>query len=60
VDAAKNTLTVGDRTFSVAPDVVIVLNDSRARLAGLPTGANVTLVLHVDQKTVGSIHAKTP
>jgi hypothetical protein len=39
---------------------VVVINDSRGRLAGLPTGANVTLALHVDQKTVGSIHAKTP
>jgi hypothetical protein len=30
---------------------------ARATLAELPTGANVTLALRVDQKTVARIHA---
>jgi RNA polymerase sigma factor (sigma-70 family) len=60
VDAAKNTVTVGDATYTVAKDAVIVIDGQRGQLAGLPTGASVSLRLHVDQRTVGMIHAKAP
>ncbi len=55
VDAEKNALTVADRTFNVAKDAVIVIDGKRGQLSGLATGVNVSLRLHVDQKTVGEI-----
>ena len=60
VDAEKGTITLEDRTFRVAKDVVIVIDGNRGQLAGLRTGANVSLTLHVDQKTVGMIYTKEP
>lgn len=61
VDAAKATVTVDDTTFPIAGDAIIVVRGQKGQLAELPTGASVTLTLHVDQKTVGMIHhAKTP
>jgi len=56
VDAEKNTLTVNDRTYAVAKDVVIVVEGQRGTLAGLPTGIFVSVTLHVDQQTVGLIN----
>jgi RNA polymerase sigma factor (sigma-70 family) len=60
VDIEKNTIPLDDRTFTVAKDVVIVIDGNRGQLGGLRTGANVSLTLHVDQKTVGMIYAKSP
>ncbi len=45
------------RSYPVAPDAVVVVNGQRGSLAALPIGATVTLRLHVDQQTVGTIHA---
>jgi RNA polymerase sigma factor (sigma-70 family) len=60
VDAAKHILTLGDRTFSVAPAALIVIGGQRGELPGLRTGVSVNVQLHVDQQTVGMIQAKTP
>jgi hypothetical protein len=60
VDAEKKSITVDERTFSVAKDVVIVIDGKRGLLAGLATGATVNLSLWVDQKTVGMIQTKAP
>lgn len=84
VDAAQNTLTVflpgngrneGDRreegeakTFAVAKDALVFLDDGRARrfcgregtLADVAAGATVTLRLAGDQKTVDAILAEGP
>jgi hypothetical protein len=60
VDAQKSTITVDDRTFSVAKDVIIGLDNKRCNLPGLPSGATVKLSLRVDRKTVAMIHARAP
>jgi hypothetical protein len=59
VDIAGRTVTVNDTTLAVAPDVVIVIDGQRGELTALPTGATLSLRLHVDQKTVGSINVNT-
>src|SRR5262249_5040031 len=60
VDADKSTITVGERTFPVAPDAWVVIAGQRSRLAALATGASVNLNLRVDQKTVRGIQTITP
>lgn len=62
VDADKNTITVDDKTFTVAKDGVIVIDGKpgQLKLAELPMGTSVNLTLRVDQKTVGFIQAKAP
>jgi RNA polymerase sigma factor (sigma-70 family) len=54
VDVAKRTVTVDDRTYPVADNANIVM-DNRGGLAELPVGAKVSLRLCVDQKTLGTI-----
>jgi RNA polymerase sigma factor (sigma-70 family) len=60
VDAAKNTITVGDKTYPVAKDALIVIDGKTVRLAGVPVGVSVTLKLQVDGKTVGTIFHANP
>jgi RNA polymerase sigma factor (sigma-70 family) len=60
VDAKKNTITVGEKTYTVARDASIAIDDKPGKLAGLPAGATVSLSLRVDQKTVGRIQANSP
>jgi hypothetical protein len=57
VDAQRNTLTVDDRTYTVASDTSVTIDGQRGQLAGLPVGANVSLRLCLDQKTVRMINA---
>jgi RNA polymerase sigma factor (sigma-70 family) len=54
VDAEKRTITVDNTTYPVASNANIVI-DNRGGLAAVPIGANVTLRLCVDQRTVGTI-----
>jgi len=61
VDAAKNMITVDDKTYPVAKNANILIDDKTIQLAGVPVGVHVTLRLNVDQKTVGTIfQAKVP
>jgi RNA polymerase sigma factor (sigma-70 family) len=65
VDADKNTITVdingeGHKTFPVAPDAFITIDNKPAKLAAVAKEATVLLTLKVDQKTVGWIEAKSP
>jgi RNA polymerase sigma factor (sigma-70 family) len=61
VDAAKNTITVADKTFPVALDADIEIDGKRHKLADIPRGARVDpLVLSADQKTVRLIRAVRP
>lgn len=63
VDAEKYTLTVeangAERTFAVARDAVIHIDDVPGRLAELPAGARVTLG-RTDRQTVNGIRAVGP
>jgi RNA polymerase sigma factor (sigma-70 family) len=54
VDATKRTITVNDRTYPVAPNANVII-DNRGGLAAVPVGASVSLRLCIDQKTVGTI-----
>jgi len=61
VDAAKNMITVDDKTYPVAKNANILIDGKTIQLASVPTGVYVTLRLCVDQQTVGTIfHAKAP
>src|SRR5207253_3067816 len=80
VDAAANTLTIvnklGESSFTVAKDAIIVIDgkpgqfadvpvqahvDGKlAKLADLPVDAHVTAHLSVDQKTARTIQAEGP
>jgi RNA polymerase sigma factor (sigma-70 family) len=60
VDTEKHTITVDDKTWTVARDVNVAIDGKRGELSGLAAGTNVTLRLRVDQKTVSLIHTKTP
>jgi hypothetical protein len=57
VDAAKRTITVNDTTYAVAPDAHVGIDHQPGKLEGVPPGANVSLNLQVDQKTVLRISA---
>jgi RNA polymerase sigma factor (sigma-70 family) len=54
LDASKRTITVDDKTYPVAKNANIII-DNRGGLAAVPIGATVSLRLCVDQKTVGTI-----
>jgi RNA polymerase sigma factor (sigma-70 family) len=56
VDTGKNTITVGNESYSVAKDALILIDGKTVRLADVPTGVSVSLRLNVDGKTVGTIH----
>ena len=66
VDPAQHTITFDDKaraevagkTFPVAQDAHILIDGKPGKLAELPTGAVVSGRLRVDQRTVGTIHAK--
>jgi hypothetical protein len=60
VDAAKGTLTVGDRTYVVCKDCWFAIGDKKGTLADLPIGAKVNLNLCVDDKTVRGVHVSKP
>ena len=79
VDAGKSTLTVSvagstreqpidDKTYTLAPDAEIAVDDGRGRrfsikegkLADIAAGATVTLRLSLDQKQAVSIQAEGP
>jgi RNA polymerase sigma factor (sigma-70 family) len=55
VDVEKRTITVDDKTYPVATNANIII-DNRGGLAAVPIGASVSLRLCVDQKTVGTIN----
>jgi RNA polymerase sigma factor (sigma-70 family) len=64
VDADKGTITVdingeGEKTFAVAKDAAIQIDNRPGTLAGVPREAAVTLTLSVDQRTVRRIHARS-
>jgi hypothetical protein len=54
IDVEKRTVTVDDKTYPVASNANIVL-DNRGGLAALPVGSTVSLRLCIDQKTIGTI-----
>jgi RNA polymerase sigma factor (sigma-70 family) len=54
VDAEKRTITVDDRTYPVATNANIII-DNRGGLAAIAPGMSVALRLCVDQQTVGTI-----
>jgi RNA polymerase sigma factor (sigma-70 family) len=70
VDAGKNTLTLGlkegDKTFEVAKDASVAIDQGKGgksplatgKLADLSTGALVTVRLSLDQKVVVAVHAE--
>jgi RNA polymerase sigma factor (sigma-70 family) len=68
IDVEKNTITFADKaraevagkTFTVARDANITINGKPGRLAELSVGFHVSAGLRVDQKTIGTIHAKAP
>jgi hypothetical protein len=70
VDSAKNSLTativeregetIGDRTLEVAPNVEIAIDGRASKLADLPAGSNVWLVMSADRKTVLGVRAEGP
>ena len=79
VDATKNTLTISgapsrreeageEKTYAVAPDAEIAVNDGRGtrfsikegKLAELAKGAEVTARLSIDRKQVQSVLAEGP
>jgi RNA polymerase sigma factor (sigma-70 family) len=57
VDAAKRTVTLNDTTYPVAKNAHIGIDHKPGDLTGLPAGANATLNLCVNQKTVLRISA---
>jgi RNA polymerase sigma factor (sigma-70 family) len=60
VDADKNSIAVGDKTYPVAKDALIQIDGKTVRLADVPTGVSVSLRLNVDRKTIGMIHHQRP
>jgi RNA polymerase sigma factor (sigma-70 family) len=60
VDAGKGTVTVDDATYPVAKDAIVVIDGKQRPLAELPVGAEVSLNLRVDHRTVGMIQTKAP
>jgi RNA polymerase sigma factor (sigma-70 family) len=67
VDAAKSTITVGDKvkgdqTYRVSKEAAIYLDEKSdpKKLADVPVGSDVNLKLLVDQKTVFEIRAIGP
>jgi RNA polymerase sigma factor (sigma-70 family) len=55
VDVANSTITVNGTTYPVAKNANIIM-DGQGSLANVPNGAQVSLRLCVDRKTVGTIH----
>jgi RNA polymerase sigma factor (sigma-70 family) len=60
VNLEKRTITVNDATYLVAQDAHIGIDHKPGKLEGIPAGANVSLNLTVDQKTVLRISANGP
>ena len=66
VDAEKRTISFDDRampqvagkTFTVAADAHIVIEGKPGKLADLPAGAHVNLILTVDQQSARQVHAQ--
>jgi RNA polymerase sigma factor (sigma-70 family) len=60
VDAGKSTVTIDDKTYSVAKGVNLLIDGQPGKLAALPTGARVAHVrLCVDQRTVAILFVAT-
>jgi RNA polymerase sigma factor (sigma-70 family) len=57
VDVARRTITIGDKTFSVAADAHVGIDHRPGKLEEVLPGANVSLNFCVDQKTVLHISA---
>jgi RNA polymerase sigma factor (sigma-70 family) len=57
VDPDKRIITVHDKTYDVAADADIGIDNKPGQLAAVPVGANVNVSLHVDGKTVGRLQA---
>lgn len=68
VDAVRNTITFDDKaapemagkTFTIAPDANIVIDAGPGKLAEVPPGSFVNLLLTVDQQTVRQVNAQGP
>lgn len=60
VDPGANTVQVGDTTYPVARDAILVIDGKVGSLSGLPTGASVNVSLRVDHKTVGLLQTTAP
>jgi RNA polymerase sigma factor (sigma-70 family) len=60
LDGDKSTIKVDAKTYSVAKDATIILDESVSTLASLPEGAHIGLTLSADQRSVRVIHARSP
>jgi RNase P/RNase MRP subunit p29 len=69
IDAAGNTITFANehapdelagKTFPVAADASIIIDGKPEKLASVPPGVAIDLVLSVDQKTVRNINGTGP
>jgi RNA polymerase sigma factor (sigma-70 family) len=68
VDTEKGTITFDDRaraevagkTFFVAKDANIIIDNKRSRLSEVPVGAYVNIGLSVDRQTATNVHAQGP
>jgi RNA polymerase sigma factor (sigma-70 family) len=61
VDAEKNTITdSNDRVFTVAKDAEIVIDGKAGKLADVPVGARLLLILSADEKTSRRVNAFGP
>jgi len=58
VDAASNSITVDDATYTVARDALIIINGQPGPLANLQAGVGVNVNFRVDQKTVGMVQTR--
>jgi RNA polymerase sigma factor (sigma-70 family) len=57
VDAGKNLITVAGKTFAVAPGAAVAIDERPGKLAAIPAGADIDLLLSVDQKTAIRLRA---
>jgi hypothetical protein len=64
VDARKNTLTVttkvGERTFVLAREAWVSVDDHKAQLADLPVDAHIAVKLSADRKVALAVQAEGP
>jgi RNA polymerase sigma factor (sigma-70 family) len=68
VDAEKGTITFADKaraevagkTFTVAPDAFILIDAKPGKLADLPPGSYVDLILSLDRQTARQVRANGP
>ncbi len=57
-DTERTPEVLAGKTFPVAPDAGVLIDGRPAPLAGVPPGANVQVLLSVDQKTIRHLSAE--